>query len=93
MGVEPDERFERQSEQQARNRAWAYEKVTGDISMIQRLVDAHWNENEFLIIRPGQRVRAVYDEFIVDVESLAPGPNTKRSRSPRPTTGDGNLPG
>ena len=29
--------------------------------LIQRLVEGSWNEEEYLIVPPGQRIRAVYD--------------------------------
>jgi hypothetical protein len=71
MGVEPDERFERRTREAAERRGWNFEKVQGDLSMIQRLVDGIWDEKEFLIIPPGWRVAPKYDEGIVIAEQVS----------------------
>ena len=93
MGIEPDDRFERESEQRAAQRGWKYEKLKGDLSMIQRLVDGLWLDAEFLVIQPGHRVSATYDEVIVDSESLTPdsASNLTRHRDSNPS--DERLPG
>jgi hypothetical protein len=36
-------------------------RVEGDIRLIQLLVGGSWNEDEFLVVEPGQKTRAVYD--------------------------------
>ncbi|MBI4165083.1 MAG: DUF1638 domain-containing protein [Acidobacteria bacterium] len=72
MGVEPDGRFEQHTRQQAEERNWKYEKLQGDLSMIQRLVDGVWDEKEFLVVPPGWRVLAKYDEKIVTAEQAPP---------------------
>ncbi len=70
MGIEPDGRFEEEGREEARQRGWSYEKIPGDLSLIQRLVDGPWNQSEFLVVPPGNRIKAHYDEEILDVEPL-----------------------
>ena len=65
MGIEPDDRFERQARQQAAERGWEFEKVAGDMSLLQALVDGPWDEGRFLVVPPGQRIAASFDERIV----------------------------
>jgi len=65
MGVEPDDRFERETEQLAAEKQWDYEKVQGNLSLIRRLVHGEWDEKDFLVVPKGQRVVARYDEGIV----------------------------
>jgi len=36
-------------------------RVEGDIRLIQQLVEGSWSPEEFLIVEPGQKTRAVYD--------------------------------
>jgi hypothetical protein len=70
MGVEPDGRFEEHTRQMAEERKWKYEKMQGDLSMIQRLVDGKWDDKEFLVVPPGWRVSAKFDEGIVTAEEI-----------------------
>jgi hypothetical protein len=72
MGVEPDARFERLAREEAVQRNWKFEKVAGDLAMIQRLVDGIWDEREFLIVPPGRCVVAKYDEGIIAAEDAPP---------------------
>jgi hypothetical protein len=68
MGVEPDDRFELQTRDEAAARGWAFEKVPGDLSLIQRMIDGPWDDREFLVLQPGKRVVARYDEGIIASE-------------------------
>jgi hypothetical protein len=71
MGIEPDDRFERETREEAASRNWKYEKVEGDITLIKRLVDAKWDAEDFLVVPPGWRVAARYDESIIGVEKAS----------------------
>lgn len=70
MGVEPNGQFESHTRQQAEERGWKFEKLQGDLSMIQRLVEGVWDKKEFLVIPPGWHVVARYDEGIVTAEEI-----------------------
>ncbi len=37
---------------------WNYDEIKGDLSLLQRLCDGNWLDNEVLIIRPGQKIAA-----------------------------------
>lgn len=71
MGVEPDGSFERRAREEAESRAWKFEKIEGDLSMIQRLVDGLWDEKEFLVVPPGKHIVALYDDGIIGAEGAS----------------------
>jgi hypothetical protein len=70
MGVEPDGRFERWAREQAAERGWKFEKLQGDMSLLQRLVDGPWDEADFLTVPPGGRVAVTYDDAIIQAERI-----------------------
>ncbi|MBN2328185.1 MAG: DUF1638 domain-containing protein [Candidatus Omnitrophica bacterium] len=70
MGVEPDGRFEQSARKKAGERGWEFEKISGDMGLIQRLVDGPWNGEEFLVVPPGHRAAASYDASILTVEKI-----------------------
>jgi len=35
---------------------WSYDELKGDPGLIQRLVDGDWNNEEFLIVKPGEKI-------------------------------------
>ena len=74
MGVEPGDIFEKRVREEAAGRGWKFEKIPGDMSMIQRLVDGIWDEKEFLVVPPGCKVTATYDESIIQIQSVGPRP-------------------
>jgi Protein of unknown function (DUF1638) len=71
MGVEPDDSFERRSREEAAGRGWEFEKIAGDLSLLQALVDGDWDDERFLVVKPGQRVVARYDSCIIAAEDSA----------------------
>jgi len=69
MGIEPDDRFEQTARKQAEEREWKFEKLPGDMTLIQTLVDGPWDEDRFLVVPPGSRVAASFDEGVIREDS------------------------
>ena len=65
MGIEPDDRFERETEVQAKERDWKYEKLAGNMRLISDLVNGDWDERRFLVVPPGHEIATSFDEQIV----------------------------
>jgi len=68
MGIERDQIYEQRTREEAAARGWKFEKVTGDISMIERFVNGVWDEKEFLVVPPGHRIAPTYGGDIVAAE-------------------------
>jgi hypothetical protein len=68
MGIEPDGSFEQRSREEAARRGWAFEKLAGDLSLLQSLTDGDWDNERFLVVKPGQRIVARYDSAIIAAE-------------------------
>jgi hypothetical protein len=65
MGVEPDDRFENAAREQAEERNWRFEKIQGDLSLLKRLLDGPWNDEDFLVVEPGCQIAQSYDDRII----------------------------
>jgi hypothetical protein len=68
-GIEPDDRFERRARAEARDRGWKFEKVSGSLSLFERLVNGPWDEDGFLVVPPGQCIATSFDERVVSAEA------------------------
>ncbi len=68
MGIVPDGRFERETRRLADERGWKYDRVEGDMGLIQALVDGPWDEGRFLVLKPGQRVAASFDDRVIKAD-------------------------
>jgi hypothetical protein len=69
-GLEPDGSFERRAREEAARRGWQFETIHGDLRLFERLVAGDWDENDFLVVPPGWRVKPTYDRGIIEKEGL-----------------------
>ena len=69
-GLEPDGSFEQNAREEAAQKTWKFEKVSGNLSLFQKLVSGNWPDDDFLIVKPGWRVTPRYDERILGVEEI-----------------------
>jgi hypothetical protein len=54
----------------AQQRGWQFEKLPGDLGWLRRLLDADWNEHEFLKLNPGERVGLRSDAQLIGAEKV-----------------------
>jgi len=67
-GIEPDNTYEQRARDIAEERHWEFEKITGDLTLLRRLVRGDWNE-DFLIVPPGQKIQSAYNDDVIEVAS------------------------
>jgi hypothetical protein len=72
MGIEPDASFEGHAREKAQAKGWKFEKLTGDLGLVQRLVDGVWDDREFLVVPPGWRITTDYNSGIIAAEEPTP---------------------
>ncbi len=68
-GIECDSHFEEQARREAAARGWEFTKLVGDLTLLRRLVNSSWPSEDFLVLRPGQRIAAEFDENIIGAAS------------------------
>jgi hypothetical protein len=65
MGVGPSAVFEKIVIADAASNGWKYERIRGDMSLMQRLVDGPWDDGAFLVLKPGFRIDPSYDLSVI----------------------------
>jgi hypothetical protein len=55
-GPAGSDQYKKYTRQCAEFLGWTYDQLAGDPGLMQRLVNGEWNESEFLLVRPGQKV-------------------------------------
>ncbi len=69
-GLEPDGGFEQQARAEAGEKSWEFEKIRGDLGLFRKLVAGDWDAADFLVVEPGGRIVASYDEGIIKAERI-----------------------
>ena len=69
-GLEPDNRFEEEARWEAAEKGWEFRKIRGSLEPFRRLAAGDWGGGDFLVVQPGERIRATYDDNVVTVEAV-----------------------
>ena len=64
-GIETDNTLEQRAKKGADKLNWEFEKITGDLSLLRRLINGDWN-GDFLIVPPGKQIRESYDDNVIE---------------------------
>ena len=48
------------------DKGWTYDQIPGDLSLFQNLLDGVWPDSQFLVVKPGQKIVASFDERIIE---------------------------
>ena len=70
LGVGDGSNVEQRARADAERRGWNFEKLRGDIGLVQRLVNGDWDK-DFLVVQPGQTIKMTYDEEIIGCQLVA----------------------
>jgi len=72
-GYPEPEKYQAYAQQMAEDLGWRYECIPGDPHLLRKLVSGEWDEDEFLVLQPGQRSGASGDEGILTGISIEAG--------------------
>ena len=61
-------RWREAAEKIARERGWQFERLSGDLGWLRRLLNAEWNDRGFLKLNPGERVGLRSDDRLIGAE-------------------------
>lgn len=67
MGLGDATPVEEKARAEADRRGWTFERMTGNMILVRRLLNADWNE-DFLVLKPGQKLGMSYDDQIIRAE-------------------------
>ena len=64
MGVAEGAAVEARAQAEAARRGWSFDRLSGDLVLIRRLLEGDWEE-DFLVVPPGQQVVMTYDDGVI----------------------------
>jgi len=67
-GVAYDEGCRTRARAEAEKQGWAFEEVRGSLTLLERLVNGPWDAADFLVVPPGAKIRATFDDGIVEAQ-------------------------
>ena len=60
-----NDRYSAQTKESAEYLGWDYHELTGDLNLLERFVAGDWNEEDFLILKPGETAVQSVDEKVI----------------------------
>lgn len=69
-GLEPDGSFEQRARAEAEEKGWRFSKLTGSLTLFERLVSGDWPDADFLVVQPGWRIAPQYDDTVMRAEEI-----------------------
>jgi hypothetical protein len=49
----------------AREHNWTFDRIPGNVGLLQKLVDGEWTPEDFLIVQPGQSIAPSYNDDVI----------------------------
>ena len=74
-GQDDSQRYEAMAKEKAEQEGWVYERRVGNRRLLKMLLSGQWPDEDFLVVRPGQKIGQSYGDDIV--RSLPAEPDEK----------------
>ncbi|MBR3243763.1 MAG: DUF1638 domain-containing protein [Parasporobacterium sp.] len=65
MPFHDKEKYRNATKEAADFYGWQYHELDGDMSLFERLINGDWNEEDFLVLEPGESAMQAYDERVL----------------------------
>jgi hypothetical protein len=65
MGIPGSPDYSADVKKEAAEKKWQFENLKGDIGLIRKLIDGGWDNEDFLVLNPGEKITATYDDGII----------------------------
>jgi hypothetical protein len=68
MGIEPNDSFASSARERAAEHSLEFQQVQGSLRLVENLVNGRWDEEDFLIVRPGEKIVMNLESSIIAAE-------------------------
>lgn len=88
-GLAPSDGASIRAQEETERRGWRFERTLADLGLVKRLLYGEWDD-DFQVIRPGERLAMSYDDDVVRAASEGsdsrPDRNASRNSTPKAST-------
>lgn len=67
-GVGDFSEYKKAMKEDAAERGWEYEEYLGNMDLIEKMFEGYWDDNDFIVLKPGEKVKPTYDDEIIGAE-------------------------
>lgn len=84
-GLAPSDEAANRAQAETQRRGWRFERTAADLHLVRRLLYGEWDD-DFQVVRPGERLEMSYDDDVVRTTSVGDDslPERKASRNSTP---------
>lgn len=65
LGLADGTKIENLAKEESEKKGWKFEHISGDLSIIQKLLNGKWDD-DFVVIQPGSHISFAYNEDIIE---------------------------
>ena len=65
MGLKLDDEYAARAREEATGNGWEFDRIEGDWTLLTGLFEGDWDDEDFLLVEPGDVVEASFDECIL----------------------------
>lgn len=59
-------KLKQHAKENAKENDWTYRELEGNTDLLQKMMNGNWNDDEFLVVQPGETIEASYSEKVIN---------------------------